>query len=102
MDFPTGKLIPIASGLRHDAARAIGAHPLAGARDPVQFRRPDPICKDMKAMGFGCFRHLSFGGQLIDTTRYNEIHIEKRAEEFATTRPEEMMVYDQSAINAVL
>ena len=131
LDFPSSDLIPIAAYLRFYAARALcddyrrilyldadlflrrgdlsrlmdidlGDHPLAGARDPVQFRRANHVPKDMKSMGFGYFRYLSAGVQLIDTKRYNDLRIGERAVEIAVDRPAQMMAYDQTAINAVL
>lgn len=80
----------------------IGDHPLAGARDPVQFRHPKLHSPDMKALGLGRFKYLSAGVQLIDTTRYNSLRIGERAIELAVASPEKMTVFDQTAINAVL
>ncbi len=80
----------------------IGNHPLAGARDPVQFRHPNFHSPDMKGLGLGRFKYLSAGVQLIDTSRYNSMHIGEQAVELAVAKPEKMAVFDQTAINAVL
>lgn len=80
----------------------MGKHPLAGARDPVQFRHPKRHPSDMKGLGLGPFKYLSAGVQLIDTSRYNSLQIGEAAVKLAVSQPEKMTVYDQTAINAVL
>ncbi|MDO9526078.1 MAG: glycosyltransferase [Gemmobacter sp.] len=91
---------------RGDFARLLGApmgaHPVAGARDPVQFRHKGYVSADMKGLGLGHFPYLSSGVQLIDTARYNALQIGPRAIALATQSPDKMKVLDQTAINAVL
>lgn len=80
----------------------MGSHPLAGVRDPAQFRHPKRISHDMQGMGFGQFKYLSAGVQLMDVAQYNEMRIGERAVELAVEQPENMRVFDQTAINAIL
>lgn len=80
----------------------IGTKPLAGARDPIQFRRPKFVHRDMKQLGFDRFPYLSAGVQLIDTAQFRAQRIAEQAVELASSRPNDMLVYDQTALNGVL
>jgi len=130
-DVPATARIPMAAYLRFYCARVLGAdyarilyldadliyrrgniaqllrvdlgnHAIAGVREPVQFRRKNFIPKDMKGLGFGFFLSMNAGVQLIDTKAYNAARIGERAIELAVSRPEKMLAYDQTALNAVL
>lgn len=80
----------------------IGDHAIAAARDPVQFRRPHRISKDMKRLNLGDFLYLSAGVLLIDTTRFREKGIAQKALSLVADHPNDMLLFDQTALNAVV
>ena len=128
--FPRNTHIPVATFMRLHCARALvdydrilyldcdlfirrgdfeallaidmGDHPVAGARDPFQFRHPNRIPKDIKKLGMGPFKYLSAGVQLIDTKRYNDLEIGEKTMALGRARANDLLTLDQTAINAIL
>lgn len=80
----------------------IGPHAIAAARDPAQFRHPGRLSRDMRALKLPYFPYASAGVLLIDTARFAEEKISERALELALARPQDMELFDQTALNATL
>lgn len=92
--------------LRGDLSKLLnidmGRHALAGARDPIQFRRKNYVPKDMRGLGLGYFKYISAGLLVIDTALFNTREIGNAVMNLVLEKPEKMAVLDQTALNAIL
>ena len=80
----------------------LGGRPIAGVREPSQLRRKNFTPDDMTGLGLGFFKMMNAGVQLIDTRAFNALEVGERAIELAFSKPDKMLAYDQTALNAVL
>lgn len=80
----------------------MGGCVLAAARDPSQFRHPGRVHPDMRKLNLGYFPYISAGVLLIDNAAFRANRIAEQALALASERPNELMAYDQTALNAVL
>lgn len=80
----------------------LGGHAIAAARDLSQFRHPGRVHRDMKKLGLGYFPYVSAGVLLIDSARFCSERIAEQALSLAAEHPEELLAFDQTALNVVL
>lgn len=80
----------------------LGPHAVAGARAAAAYLYPDRPAEEFKRTGMGNLRYINTGVMVIDTARWTAEDITGAALGVAQSRPDAMVVQDQSLLNLAL